>query len=113
MAGARRSTSLGIDKQRPGGGSNEGHEDLEIGGFIAWRRALIVFGVVAICMDHAPSTVRDSLRDEQVFFSTAADEDAATDKYASEWYGEQVTSASRRVPSRMSCASTSSSAPEA
>jgi hypothetical protein len=26
-----------------------------------------------------------------VFFSEAADEDAATDKYASEWYGEQVT----------------------
>lgn len=26
-----------------------------------------------------------------VFFSAAEDEDAATDKYASEWYGEQVT----------------------
>jgi hypothetical protein len=37
------------------------------------------------------NTVRDSLKDEQVFFSTAADEDAATDKYASGWYGEQVT----------------------
>jgi hypothetical protein len=63
----------------------------EIGGFVAGA-VLIVFGVVAIYMGmDGRSTVRDSLKDEQVFFSTAEDEDAATDKYASAWYGEQVT----------------------
>jgi len=63
----------------------------EIGGFIAGG-ILILFGAVAIYMGvDGRNTVRDSLKDEQVFFSTAADEDAATDKYASEWYGEQVT----------------------
>jgi hypothetical protein len=63
----------------------------EIGGFVAGA-VLILFGVAAIYMGvDGRSTVRDSLKDEQVFFSTAADEDAATDKYASKWYGEQVT----------------------
>jgi hypothetical protein len=63
----------------------------EIGGFVAGA-VLIVFGAVAIYMGvDGRNTVRDSLKDEMVFFSTAADEDAATDKYASEWYGEQVT----------------------
>jgi hypothetical protein len=64
----------------------------EIGGFVAGA-VLIVFGAVAIYMGvDGRSTVQDSLKDEQVFFSTAEDEDPATDKYASEWYGEQVTS---------------------
>ena len=63
----------------------------EIGGFIAGA-VLIVFGAAAIYMGvDGRNTVRDSLKDEMVFFSTAEDEDAATDKYASEWYGEQVT----------------------
>ncbi len=63
----------------------------EIGGFIAGA-VLILFGAAAIYMGvDGRNTVRDSLKDEQVFFSTAEDEDAATDKYASEWYGEQVT----------------------
>jgi hypothetical protein len=63
----------------------------EIGGFIAGG-VLILFGAAAIYMGvDGYTTVRDSLKDEQVFFSEAADEDAATDKYASEWYGEQVT----------------------
>jgi hypothetical protein len=63
----------------------------EIGGFVAGA-VLIVFGAAAIYMGvDGRSTVRDSLKDEMVFFSTAEDEDAATDKYASEWYGEQVT----------------------
>jgi hypothetical protein len=62
----------------------------EIGGFVAGG-ILILFGAVAIYMGVTGySTVRDALKDEQVFFSEAADEDAATDKYASEWYGEQV-----------------------
>ena len=69
----------------------KGNRLLEIGGFVAGA-ALILFGVVAIYMGvDGRSTVRDSLKDEQVFFSTAADEDPATDKYASAWYGEQVT----------------------
>jgi hypothetical protein len=63
----------------------------EIGGFLAGA-VLILFGAVAIYMGvDGRNTVRDSLKDEQVFFSTAEDEDAATDKYASDWYGEQVT----------------------
>ena len=64
----------------------------EIGGFIAGA-VLIVFGAVAIYMGvDGRNTVRDSLKEEMVFFSEAADEDAATDKYASQWYGEQVKS---------------------
>ena len=83
----------------------------EIGGFLAGA-VLILFGAAAIYMGvDGRNTVRDSLKDEQVFFSEAADEDAATDKYASEWYGEQVTPATRRGRSRRSCAATSSSAP--
>ncbi len=62
----------------------------EIGGFLAGA-VLIVFGAVAIYMGvDGRNTVRDALKDEQVFFSTAEDQDAATDKYASQWYGEQV-----------------------
>jgi len=62
----------------------------EIGGFVAGA-VLIVFGAAAIYMGvDGRSTVRDNLKDEMVFFSTADDEDAATDRYASEWYGEQV-----------------------
>jgi hypothetical protein len=70
----------------------KGRRIWEIGGFIAGA-VLIVFGAAAIYMGvDGRNTVRDSLKDEMVFFSTAEDEDAATDKYASEWYGEQVTS---------------------
>jgi hypothetical protein len=70
----------------------KGRRVWEIGGFVAGA-VLILFGAVAIYMGvDGRNTVRDSLKDEQVFFSTAEDEDAATDKYASEWYGEQVTS---------------------
>src|SRR5262245_66692387 len=62
----------------------------EIGGFLAGT-FLILFGVAAIYMGvDGRATVRDSLKDEQVYFSTAADEDPATDQYASQWYGEQV-----------------------
>jgi hypothetical protein len=68
----------------------KGRRIWEIGGFIAGG-ILILFGAVAIYMSvDGYTTVRDSLKDEQVFFSTAADQDPATDKYASEWYGEQV-----------------------
>jgi hypothetical protein len=69
----------------------KGKKIWEIGGFVAGG-ILILFGAAAIYMGvDGRNTVRDSLKDEMVFFSEAADEDAATDKYASEWYGEQVT----------------------
>jgi hypothetical protein len=68
----------------------KGRRIWEIGGFVAGA-VLILFGAVAIYMGvDGRNTVRDSLKDEQVFFSTAEDQDPATDKYASEWYGEQV-----------------------
>ena len=63
----------------------------EIGGFLAGG-VLILFGIVAIFMGvNGFTTTRDSIKDEGIVFSTQADEDAATDKYASSWYGEQVT----------------------
>lgn len=69
----------------------KGRKIWEFGGFFAGA-VLILFGAAAIYMGFdGRNTVRDSLKDEMVFFSEAADEDAATDKYASEWYGEQVT----------------------
>jgi hypothetical protein len=69
----------------------KGRRIWEIGGFVAGA-VLILFGAAAIYMGvDGRNTVRDSLKDEMVFFSEAADEDAATDKYASQWYGEQVT----------------------
>ena len=62
----------------------------EIGGFLAGA-VLILFGAVAIYLGVTGlSTTRDAIQDEQIYFSTAEDEDAATDKYASQWYGEQV-----------------------
>jgi hypothetical protein len=69
----------------------KGRKIWEFGGFFAGA-VLILFGAAAIYMGFdGRNTVRDSLKDEMVFFSEAADEDAATDEYASEWYGEQVT----------------------
>jgi hypothetical protein len=68
----------------------KGKKIWEIGGFIAGA-VLIVFGAVAIYLGvNGFSTTRDAIQDEQIYFSTAEDEDAATDKYASAWYGEQV-----------------------
>jgi hypothetical protein len=61
---------------------------LEIGGLIAGA-ILIVFGVVAIYMGvDARSTVRDSIKEEQIFFGTA--DDPAVAKHAEQWAGEQV-----------------------
>jgi hypothetical protein len=69
----------------------KGRRFWEIGGFVAGG-VLIVFGIVAIFMGvNGLSTVRDSIKDENIFFSTQEDQDAATDQYASQWYGEQVT----------------------
>jgi hypothetical protein len=69
----------------------KGRRFLEIGGFVAGG-LLIVFGAVAIYMGvNGMTTVRDSIQDENIVFSTQEDGDEATDKYASQWYGEQVT----------------------
>jgi hypothetical protein len=61
---------------------------LEIGGLLAGA-VLVVFGIVAAAMAiDARSTVRDSIKDEQIFFASA--DDPAVAKYASQWAGEQV-----------------------
>jgi hypothetical protein len=62
---------------------------LEYGGIVAGA-VLIVFGAVSIYMGvDARSTVRDSIKQEQIFFSDASD--PAVAKYAPDWAGEQVT----------------------
>jgi hypothetical protein len=69
----------------------KGRRIWEIGGFVAGG-LLIVFGAVAIYMGvNGMTTVRDSIKDENIVFSTQEDGDEATDQYASQWYGEQVT----------------------
>lgn len=61
---------------------------LEIGGVVAGA-VLVVFGIVAIVMAiDARTTVRDSIEQEQIFFSST--DDPAVAKYASKWAGEQV-----------------------
>jgi hypothetical protein len=61
----------------------------EIGGIVAGA-VLIVFGAAAIYMGFdGRSTVRDSLKQEQITFGAADDPAVAT--YASEWAEEQVT----------------------
>src|SRR5215207_464180 len=62
---------------------------LEIGGIIAGV-VLVAFGVGAIYMGvDGRSTVRDSIKQEQIVFGAA--DDPAVAKYASEWADEQVT----------------------
>ena len=66
----------------------QGKRIWEIGGFVAGA-ILIAFGVVAIYMGvDGRSTVRDSLKTEQITFGTA--DDPAVAKYAEQWAGEQV-----------------------
>jgi hypothetical protein len=61
----------------------------EIGGIVAGL-VLVIFGAAAISMGvDGRSTVRDSLRGEQVTFGAA--DDPAVAKYASQWAEEQVT----------------------
>jgi hypothetical protein len=61
----------------------------EIGGFVAGA-VLILFGAAAIYMGvDGRSTVRDSLKQEQITFGTV--DDPAVAKYADQWAGEQVT----------------------
>jgi hypothetical protein len=62
---------------------------LEFGGIIAGV-VLIVFGAVAIYMGiDGRSTVRDSLKSEQIYFGSA--EDPAVAQYAAGWAEQQVT----------------------
>jgi hypothetical protein len=61
---------------------------LEIGGLVAGV-VLIAFGVAAIYMGvDGRSTVRDSIKQEQIFFSSA--DDPAVAKHAEQWAEEQV-----------------------
>ena len=61
----------------------------EIGG-IAAGVVLVVFGIAAIYMGvDGRSTVRDSIKQEQIYFGNAAD-DPAVAKYADQWSEEQV-----------------------
>jgi hypothetical protein len=62
---------------------------LEFGGLAAGV-ILVLFGVVAIYMGvDGRSTVRDSIKQEQIYFGESSD--PAVAKYASQWAGEQVT----------------------
>jgi hypothetical protein len=61
---------------------------LEIGGLLAGA-VLVVFGIVAIVMSiDARNTVRDSIKQEQIFFGSA--DDPAVAEHASQWAEEQV-----------------------
>lgn len=66
----------------------KGRRTLEIGGFLSGA-ILIAFGVAAIYMGvDGRNTVRDSLKQEQIFFGSVEDPAVAT--YAESWAGEQV-----------------------
>jgi hypothetical protein len=66
-----------------------GRRMLEIGGFLAGA-VLIAFGAVAIFMGvNGFTTVRDSIKQEQITFGSA--DDPAVAKHAEQWAGEQVT----------------------
>jgi hypothetical protein len=66
-----------------------GRRMLEIGGFLAGA-VLIAFGAVAIFMGVSGfTTVRDSIKQEQITFGSA--DDPAVAKHAEQWAGEQVT----------------------
>jgi hypothetical protein len=61
---------------------------LEYGGYISGA-LLIVFGIVAIYMGvDGRSTVRDSIKQEQIYFGSA--DDPAVAAHASQWADEQV-----------------------
>jgi hypothetical protein len=73
---------------RTGGGAMNGRRILEWGGIVAGA-ILIAFGGVAVYMGvDGHNTVRDSLKQEQIYFGDASD--PAVAKYASQWAGDQV-----------------------
>ena len=60
----------------------------EIGGFVAGG-LMILFGIVAIFMGvNGFTTVRDSIKQEQIYFGQSSD--PAVAKYADQWAGQQV-----------------------
>ncbi|MBM3677319.1 MAG: hypothetical protein FJW96_05470 [Actinobacteria bacterium] len=62
---------------------------IELGGFVAGI-VLIVFGAIAIYMGvDGRTTVRDSIKQEQIVFGNA-EQDEAVARYASQWSEEQV-----------------------
>ena len=66
----------------------KGRRIWEIGGFLAGA-VLIAFGAVAIFMGvNGFTTVRDSIKQEQIYFGSA--DDPAVAKYADQWAGQQV-----------------------
>ena len=67
----------------------KGRRMWEIGGFVAGA-ILIAFGVVAVYMGvNGFTTVRDSIKAENITFATA--DDPAVAEHAEQWAGEQVT----------------------
>jgi hypothetical protein len=67
----------------------------EIGGFVAGA-VLIAFGIVAIYMGvDGRNTVRDSLKQEQIFFGSA--EDPAVAQYAEQWAAKEGESQGAQV----------------
>jgi hypothetical protein len=75
-------------KSESGGGAMNTRRFLEWGG-IAAGAILIAFGAAAIYMGvDGRDTVRDSLKQEQIFFGDASD--PAVAKHADQWAGEQV-----------------------
>ena len=66
----------------------KGRRFWEIGGFVAGA-VLIAFGAIAIYMGiDGRSTVRDSIKQEQIFFGSA--DDPAVAAHAEQWAEEQV-----------------------
>jgi hypothetical protein len=78
-----------LDKKESEKGVAMTRKLFEYGGWIAGV-VLIAFGAAAIYMGvDGRSTVRDSIKQEQITFGEA--DDPAVAKFASEWAGEQVT----------------------
>ena len=68
---------------------------LEWGGLAAGI-VLVAFGIGALYMGiDGRTVVRDSIKEEQIFFSEASD--PAVAKHAEQWAGEQVTTAATRA----------------
>jgi hypothetical protein len=77
-----------VRETKSGGGAMNTRRILEWGGLAA-SVVLVAFGVAAIYMGvDGRSTVRDSLKQEQIYFGDATD--PAVAKHADQWAGEQV-----------------------
>ena len=86
---ARRAAGSTLGPQPETKGRHDMRKLFEIGGIIAGL-VLVVFGVAAIYMGvDGRSTVRDSIKQEQITFGAA--DDPAVAKFASQWAEEHVT----------------------